>query len=202
MSCGICLASHTGLSAAQTQSQIAVMCAEIGLLYCRMATLLNRSSYSLISCSMEVHAAIESCSINQAAQVQARQVSCPLTRAALTSASQVTSCQPCIVTAQVPASLLSDEQRRRTGVLHSVWAHRVKYGSSTGVSHHSPQAEMPPNPPLSIGAPLNTSCCLPENSGCLSDMCLQVIIGSSCRASSSLLFPDKEQLLKSECSPC
>ena len=100
--------------------------------------------------------------------------------ATLTSASRVTSCQPCMVTAQVPASLLSGEQRRRIGVLHSVWAHRVRYGSSTGVSHHSPPAEMHPNPPPSTGTPPTTSCSLPENSLCLSDMWLPAIAGSSC----------------------
>ncbi len=82
--------------------------------------------------------------------------------------------------AQVPASLLNGEQRRRTGVLHSVWAHRVRYGSSTGVSHHSPPAEMPPNPPPSTGTPPCSSYSLPENSVCLSHMWLPAIAGSSC----------------------
>ncbi len=74
MSCGICLASNAGLFAAQTRSEIAVMCTEIGLLYCRMVTSLNRSCFSLICDSEEIHSAIESYSINQAAQVQARQL--------------------------------------------------------------------------------------------------------------------------------
>lgn len=116
------------------------------------------------------------------------------------SASRVTSCQPCSMSAQVLASLLSDEQRRRTGVLHSVWAHRVRYGSSTGVSHHSPPAEMHPNPPPSTGTPPQVL-----HVACLKTECVFVrqSVAGHCRLMLSLLvFPDKEQLPKSECSPC
>ncbi len=62
-----------------------------------------------------------------------------------------------ILHTQVPASLLSGEQRRRTELLRSASAHKARCGSSTEVirtpNHPNPKSGTPLSPPPATGIP-------------------------------------------------